>query len=307
MELIVRLDGGLGNQLFQYAAGYTLARKVSARLRLDLTPLLYTRHLARDYLLDRFQIDVEPEPTSRLGLMVTKLSGSRQPALKWPALVARRLLGITDISEPAPYCFAPPVIPQVRRVRITGWWQAFGYLSEFEGDVRRQFQLKTPSAEFRAWLKEITAAESSVSLHVRRGDYLTDRPDAVLPASYYRSAIRRLSADPARTRVFVFSDDLDWAMSNLDLPMQMTPIDLRGGASPEEELYLMAACRDHVIANSTFSWWGAWLDPRREKRVVAPYEWIGREDSYFPDLIPPEWLLLRVGEADVSRASAAAK
>lgn len=223
--------------------------------------------------------------------------------MRWPAQVARALLGVHDVFEPALYTYAPPQLPPKRKVRITGWWQSYRYPMAFEADIRRQFQLKSPSAAYGALLREIKGAGRTVSVHVRRGDYLTDRPGAVLPASYFHAAAEQLSPSSEPTTFFIFSDDLNWAMDSLKLPGNMAPVEINGGDTPEEELHLMAACRDHIIANSTFSWWGAWLNPDAAKQVIAPRQWLATPDSYFPDLLPPEWITSPVSKRD-SRPSA---
>ncbi len=141
-------------------------------------------------------------------------------------------------------------------------------------------------------LERIGKCTNPVSLHVRRGDYtLAAEGNIALPLDYYTRSIsicRERLADPT---FFVFSDDIAFARKNLPHDIRAVFIDHNDDASSHEDLRLMSSCRHHIIANSTFSWWGAWLNPRLDKLVVAPKHWYLTQDSYYPELLPPGWIL----------------
>jgi len=142
-------------------------------------------------------------------------------------------------------------------------------------------------------LEQIDAAPVSVSLHVRRGDYtLAAEGNIALPLDYYHRAIdliRQRFDDPV---FFIFSDDIEFARKNLPAGMRQVFVEGNDDLSSHEDLRLMAACQHHIIANSSFSWWGAWLNPSSEKVVVAPRHWLLSPESAFEDLLPPTWYAL---------------
>jgi hypothetical protein len=153
--------------------------------------------------------------------------------------------------------------------------------------------LHAPSAENQRWLEHIGAC-NSVSLHVRRGDYVTDPSAAAVHGTcdlgYYRSAVEHVArATGAQPVLFVFSDDPDWVAANLDLPQEMHLVRNNDASTNYEDLRLMSACRHHVIANSSFSWWGAWLDPRSDAITVAPRRWFAAGTPDARDLVPERW------------------
>jgi hypothetical protein len=139
-------------------------------------------------------------------------------------------------------------------------------------------------------LEQIDGASVSVSLHVRRGDYtLAAEGNIALPLDYYRRAIdliRERFSDPT---FFIFSDDLEFARQNLPTDIRRIFVEGNDDFSSHEDLRLMAACQHHIIANSSFSWWGAWLNPREDKIVIAPRHWHLSPDLIYTDLLPPTW------------------
>ena len=133
-------------------------------------------------------------------------------------------------------------------------------------------------------------------MHVRRGDYVTDARarayHGVLPLEYYRAAVACISARALSLRLFVFSDDPDWCRAHFRVGPPATFVDENHRDRSHEDLRLMSLCRHHIIANSAFGWWGAWLDPRRDKTVVAPRQWFGEPSLDTRDLIPESWIRL---------------
>jgi hypothetical protein len=139
----------------------------------------------------------------------------------------------------------------------------------------------------------ITSAAVPVSFHVRRGDYTAGDSYAACPADYYRRAADALSQQTGQPLTcFVFSNDPTWASDNLSLGHETVIVDLNDEATGHFDMALMAACTHNVIANSTFSWWGAWLNPNPDKTVIAPAQWFAKDKLHNPDLCPPEWLRL---------------
>lgn len=139
-------------------------------------------------------------------------------------------------------------------------------------------------------LQQINKTPGAVSLHIRRGDYLTINGAPVLPLSYYQEAIQKIRERIDRP-VF-FSDDIRWAESTFRDGGNFVFVDINGADAGQEDLRLMAACKHHIIANSSFSWWGAWLDPSEEKTVIAPKYWMMIKETFYPELFPESWIQL---------------
>jgi hypothetical protein len=141
-------------------------------------------------------------------------------------------------------------------------------------------------------LKQIKQCKNPVSLHVRRGDYtLAAEGNIALSIDYYTSAISTFKERLVDPTFFVFSDDMAFVRQNLPHHVKAIFVDNNDATASHEDLRLMSACHHHIIANSSFSWWGAWLNPRPDKMVIAPKHWLLKADSYYPDLLPPSWTL----------------
>jgi hypothetical protein len=288
--IISRLSGGLGNQMFQYAAGRRLALARRTELKLDLSLLDDPRRVRtlRSYELDAYPICAELATAEELALAL-----ARRRSLG--ARIARRL-GRRSAAIERHFHFDPEVRDLPDDTCLEGYWQSERYFKDVATFVRRELTLERPAAGRNALMLERIQTCNAVSLHVRRGDYVTD-PEAnathgLCPPGYYRDAARYVSERVADPVYFLFSDDPEWTRSHLDLPGETVVVDHNGPESGCEDLRLMSRCRHHVIANSTFSWWGAWLDPDPDKLVIAPKQWFqdGARDS--ADLVPESWIRL---------------
>jgi hypothetical protein len=176
-----------------------------------------------------------------------------------------------------------------RRLYLNGLFQAYQYAQNVEQQLRRELVLREPpSGRNLETLNRIRDSECPVSLHLRRGDYkLYNEGRSLLPVAYYRDAIQAIGERVANPTYFVFSDEMAFARESLPEFESMVFVDHNTEESAHEDLRLMSACRHHIIANSTFSWWGAWLNPNPEKVVVVPDPWYLRRPH--TDLIPPRW------------------
>ena len=192
--------------------------------------------------------------------------------------------------------FDPEVASLPDGVCLEGYWQSERYFAQVADRVRHDLTLEKPPAGRDAELLAEIAAGNAVSLHVRRGDYVTDpaasATHGVCPLDYYRRAIAFIAERVADPVFFLFSDDPEWTRANLDLGGAATLVDHNGPDRGHEDLRLMSHCDHHIIANSSFSWWGAWLDPRPQKMVVAPRQWFRDASKDTSDLIPESWVQL---------------
>jgi len=281
--VIARLLGGLGNQLFQYAAARCIALKKGWRLKLDVNG--FDRYRRRTYALGNFRIvedfaspdDVKLLKRSQIGLLLQKLPFTRQ----------------THIQERHFHYDA-----RMRDIRsgvyLAGYWQSEKYFSDVSDIIRAEFSPKVaPISDTLATLRLIESV-NSVSVHVRRGDYVTNpsarRLHGCCSLDYYRYALTVISRRVRDPHYFVFSDDCVWARTNLVIDGPVVFVDFNGVGQDHEDLRLMSKCRHHVIANSTFSWWGAWLAGHPQQVVVAPRRWFASGGNDTSDLYPSGWL-----------------
>lgn len=309
MKIIARQISGLGNQLFQYAAARYYGQRYSASLKLAIDPAGAVSHgYRRPNLLSHFCIAA---PVDELNTWDRFWLNSR-PLLRPCLDRLRRVLGIQVFTEnfERRFEFVPvlPLMAGVRRLYLLGYWQSFRFADEIESDLRAELRLRE-SAQGKNLdvLERIKDSERPISIHIRRGDsILVAEGKVVLSMSYYERAIRYFQSLYSAPTFFVFSDDIDFARRNLPTDVPMVFVDHNDDFSAHEDLRLMSSCRDHIIANSTFSWWGAWLNPCSEKVVIAPKQWFLEEASEFADSLPRGWVFLDVNE-DLAEDTAAAR
>ncbi len=278
----VRLFSGLGNQLFQYAAGRAVAEQTGTKLRFDVSYFGLEPH--RSYALGDFRIRAKLDLSEHKSaeFMADPAAEAAYAAERFGAEVLRQNGSDFDASILAN---APA------RSFICGYWQSEGYFKSVEGLVRGEVRPRETPA-IQAGRQTIGAAACSVAVHVRRGDLVDDpRMGArfgVLGADYYRRAARFLLERNTDAEFFVFSDDPDWCRAELDLPAPTRVIS--GENAPFEDLALISACDHAVIANSSFSWWGAWLGEREGSLIVAPQDAFTGEKAEPAGYYPSRWI-----------------
>ncbi|MBC7809597.1 MAG: alpha-1,2-fucosyltransferase [Burkholderiales bacterium] len=192
------------------------------------------------------------------------------------------------------YQYDPRFVDLPKDVYLYGFFQNEDYLKASEAAVRREFTLVTPLDDANRAMADQIRSVASVSIHIRRGDYAHD-PDVrpvfgLMSLDYYDSAVKNISKRVAVPHFFVFSDDQEWAKANLRLDFPMTFIDFNGPERAYADLYLMSQCKHHIIANSSFSWWGAWLCTSAEQMVCAPHQWLTNSKKNAHQIIPNRWL-----------------
>ena len=280
--LVFKVMGGLGNQLFQYAFARRLSLLSGVPFRLDVTG--FRKYKLHDYALHKFNIAENiAGPTE---LMRTK---TWYFADKWLGFGAGRSVVEQGLGYDSSF------VRKCAGGYFRGYWQSARYFEGIEDQLRREITLKEAMDAFgERTLEKMAAAANPVSLHVRRGDYVSDgetnRIHGLCSIEYYRAAVERVAEKSGDPTLFVFSDDIDWAKGNLDLGFPTVFMDSGGAAKKHQDLVLMSRCRNHIIANSTFSWWGAWLNANPEKVVVAPSRWFKTEQRDASTLVPEGWI-----------------
>lgn len=256
---IINLSGGLGNQMFQYAYGrkLTLIEKKEVIFNTSFFKQNKT-DTPRPFLLNKFTID----PSSQF----------------------------KNINE----SFCKKFFKKVYS-KITGKYDLFQsekYFKEIKDVIRNEFTLKDPLSPTAQELKDrIVSSNNPISLHVRRGDYVsnfkTNQYHGTCTIDYYEKAVEIIKGKIQSPTFFIFSDDIEWVKENLkieDAVYVSNPL-----LTECEELILMSTCSHHIIANSTFSWWGAWLNPNNDKIVIAPKKWTNKKNLN-KDVLPSSWL-----------------
>ena len=303
--ITVSLIGGLGNQMFQYAAGKALAERHGVALGLDISG--FRNYPLRSFLLDRMLIpEAIASPAGAEPIERPEMNFARA---RWKARIDR-VLGKAGLPKLAPspheyrephFHYDPAFETLGPRTALFGYFQSERYFSSIAGSLRDWLSPREPlGAAAAAALAQIEASRLPVSVHVRRGDYLnpgTIEYHGVLAEPYYREALARLEAEAGEAaELFVFSDDAKAAEQVLNFLPKSRLVHVRGDPErPWEDMALMARCRHHVIANSSFSWWGAWLNRSPNKIVVAPRAWFAASQlskSNTEDLYPAGWILI---------------
>lgn len=287
--IITKLDGGLGNQLFQYAVGKHAAMLCSTEFKFDLT--FFNEQNKWPYELIKFCIDVSTATNDEC-LRLKYRRPSWHTRFKWalfrqpvyPYVPAR-----SYVREQRLNTYDASVFSRGSDLYLDGLWQTEKYFLPIADQIRAEVQLRDDGSDQYRQLREHIARTSAVSIHVRRGDYVNHSVFAVLPLSYYAQAIDHIRAHIESPTFFVFSNDLPWCRENLPVPAGTVFVGGDQPLPPHEDLMLMSQCRHHIIANSTFSWWGAWLNPDPDKIVCTPARWHcnGRE---IHDTLPEQWL-----------------
>lgn len=291
--IISHIIGGLGNQMFQYALGRSRSLELGEPLRLHVSDFAdYGLH--QGFQLDRafdfdFQFASEREVRAFLGWRGYRLC---RKILRRPGLAAMR--GERLVVEPH-FDYWPGISATAADCYLAGYWQSESYFRNIADVIRRDFSFGAALTGLNGeWAVRINSVPA-VSLHVRRGDYAANPKTLAVHGlcslEYYRAAVDHVVRQVQSPEFFIFSDDIEWARQNLGIAGPCHYIDHNKGGDSYKDMHLMSLCRHHIIANSSFSWWGAWLNPRTDKVVVAPQRWFasGREVK---DLIPEGWVTL---------------
>lgn len=284
---------GLGNQLFQYAAGLYFADRYHGQLSLIPEPVEGTVSYGypRPFLLSKFAISA---PVRRKTWFDEQML---TPTPRYPHIRSglQRLCGVAVRNESVEQRFRfleDLQLPSGTQVLyLAGYWQVYRFAEAIETRLREELCLReAPPAHNQRVLDQIRAAPVSVSLHLRRGDYtLAAHGNIALPLSYYYRAVEMMRQRFDKPAFFIFSDDLEFARKSLPAVPHQVFVEGNDSFSAQEDLRLMSACQHHIIANSSFSWWGAWLNPNPEKVVIAPRHWDLSPTGVYPDLLPPTW------------------
>jgi len=289
---IIRLQGGLGNQMFQYAFGMALAQRTKRPVVYDMAFFEQGNgeHVSRRSELHVFGI--EPDRASQTH--IERLLDEHSP---WRSRLARQLPAIlppTTIRERQPYTFLPELLYSPLAQYFDGYWQTERYFEALPNEVRKAFTFLPPTDAHVLRTAAAIEATTSISLHVRRGDYTShaaaQRYFVTCGVDYYQGAMAHMLNQLPQAEFFVFSDDTAWARKHLPALASLHFVEGNHGDRSPADMYLMSRCKHHIIANSSFSWWGAWLGSWPDNVVIAPIRWLRDPAIPTPDLLPHRWI-----------------
>jgi hypothetical protein len=314
--IIVRLTDGLGNQFFQYAAGRRLALQHETTLKLDTH--FYLERGPRQFRLSHFNIKANavdlldmakicPKETLLRGLIASvpgRMKHSFRVKLAHLGLrspFVSRFQETVAISPPPPlmignvaaerfYHFDQDLLKCPDNIALAGYWQSEKYFSEISETIRAELTLiEQPDAQNQQILLDMAACES-VSLHIRRGDKVNDGRFWASSREYCVKAMSIMQTKLRRPKFFVFTDD--WAWVDVNIPATSDIIHIRNNQADYEDLRLMSCCKHNIVAPSSFSWWGAWLNRNPDKIVLRPQRWANFTNVDISDVFPLSWLVL---------------
>ena len=279
---IVEIAGGLGNQMFQYAFALHLKNVTNEEVKIDIS--FFDRHRCHN----GYEIDTV------FGQKLRKCSDKERKersyvGSEFAQKLKRKLFDIKNtqyVEQGLPYNSNL----DYQKEYFAGYWQSEKYFHAIKDGIKDFFTFSDPQDKTNIKLLKKIKKSDSVSIHVRRGDYV-NHPlyGGICDIDYYKNAIEYIRTNIESPVVFIFSNDMQWCKENLHLS-DANYIDWNQGADSFRDMQLMSECKHNIIANSSFSWWGAWLNKHSDKIVIAPSKWFNSEDMDARDIIPDGWI-----------------
>jgi len=294
--ICVNINGGLGNQMFQYAFGRALAHKHKTSLVLSFSQLNQNTKgtTKRAFELEVFRVNINEASAKDLkklrpilyraiNVLAFKLGFKGIQMSKY--FIENKFSYNSNIKKVGKDCF------------LSGYWQSPKYFDSIESLIRDEFTFHSKLDDRIIEVEDLIIKTNSVSLHIRRTDFqntISNNTHGICSLDYYEKAVKFISDKFTEPHFFVFSDDINWAKENLKLPYQLTFVSGNNGDKSYIDMQLMSECKHNIIANSSFSWWGAWLNPDPDKVVIAPEQWFSdvKLNAQTIDLIPETWVRL---------------
>ena len=278
--IIVEISGGLGNQLFQFSAGRSLSLKHNCNLILDIS--WFQNKTNRTFELNNFKLNnykIINESDTFLNRFKKKLLLKKNFI---PTFKETQFHYMKEFDSIQPPCF------------LKGHWQSILYFKNFQNEIVQEL---IPNIKFNNDhtndIKEVNSRES-ICVHIRRGDYIksqkTNNYHGTCPISYYKKAVTIITQTCKNPHFYIFSDDLSWVKKEIKLEFPTTYVD--NNESTLFDFNLMRNCKYFIIANSTFSWWAAWLSKHDKKIIIAPHNWFNIKNINCKDLIPKNWITI---------------
>ena len=281
MTIRIKLSGGLGNQMFQFATGFAIAKKNNLRLSLDLN------YINKRQLFNGFELE-------KIFNIYSKVSFLNKP-LSFRSMSFKEILNKIDVTfynfkEPH-FHYTETILDIPKHSFLDGYWQSENYFKDYTNEIKEIFNFPEELDEQNLLISNDINKNNSISVHIRRGDFLlkTNYNHLIDLKDYYLKAIKESSKFFKNPKYFIFTDDPLWVTNNFVLDHSYIVVDINRGSKSFLDMYLMSLCKSNIIANSSFSWWGAWLNNKKDKIVYAPKNWFNDKSICTNDLIPSSW------------------
>ncbi len=288
--IIVRIWEGLGNQLFQYAFARAIELETKKKVRLDTKKIFEDYYnsgsIQRDYGLHNFRIKMKEVSKNDIRpYFFLKQHNKIEKSIFW---LATHHLWMFRFFEERRENFSPEFRFFLGNYYFKGWFQNQKYFKKYRNLLLKEIKLRK-KIKISNELFSLLGEEETVSVHIRRGDFI--KIGIVLPKQYYINAFEQIEKTFENPKYLIFSDDLEWVKKNLEIDREFYYVNRDGKLRDYEELMIMSRCKHNIIANSTFSWWGAWLNQNADKQVIAPKRWFLRADAKDDVcIIPEDWI-----------------
>lgn len=295
--IIVRVTDGLGNQFFQFAFAKAYSIKNNCEVLLDIS-YFKDKRITNDtslggqhslYVLKLYKTKAKLATQEQCLKTMKIVTDQKHYGLKKILHIHRKPLSLSNvINEKKMRVYEPSLLNFKSNAYFKGFMQTEKYFKAYRNEVLKCFELDIPLDELNSKMMAQIKSTNSVSLHIRRGDFL-NLDGRILPLSYYKDAIRYITSKEQNLHFYIFSNDMSWVSNNLKIDAPFTIVDINKPNKGYYDLELMRNCKHNIIANSTFSWWGAWLNQNPKKVVICPLRWnMIREITR--DINPADWI-----------------
>jgi len=292
--IITKLEGGLGNQMFQYAIASILVKKKNAAILID-TNFFNETEKNQDFTPRNFELSI----FNNSYIQASELEIGYFQQLSFIDKIKKKCgFNYPKIYSEASFSFDEKVLSTNLPVYLKGYFQSYKYFIGYENVIKNVFAFpidKLDSINEKLWLT--INQTNSISIHIRRGDYVNDKNTQGYHSNcsldYYKDAIALLASKVNDVSLYFFSDDTDWVKEQFEkISYPKVFVTNNTGENSWKDMCLMSSCHYNIIANSSFSWWAAWLNERSNKMVIAPKKWFVDTEISTNDLIPSEWICL---------------
>lgn len=283
MTIRIKLSGGLGNQMFQFATGYTLAKKNNVKLSLDL------RRFSRRKDHNGFELQNVFDIYSKVKFLDNPLDFY---LINFKEILHKIDFTYKKFNEPH-YHYTKMISNVSKHSKLNGYWQSELYFQNYADEIKKIFSFSKQLNEKNSLIANEIKQNQSISIHIRRGDYLlpNNSNHNTDLRKYYLKAIEKTSKFYNSPKYFIFTDDPSWVSRNFTLDYLFKIVNINHQTQSFFDMYLMSLCKSNIIANSSFSWWGAWLN-NNDKNIFAPKNWFNDKSINTDDLIPTSWTVI---------------